>query len=226
MTSDTTIKALLETFQECTTRGENATLILETRNGVQFATLKVKLPVSPTSRTPAKTRVGSTATKRKSPSTLKRDRERLENYVKNKSLQESWGPTTSTPTINKNPQVSQPVQASCSLVMEMPNEVSCDAANLQEVIDKENNDDGVDEGEKKFSWNEENTQKIMDMFENKGGLFSSKFSFTLPVTLECFNKHENLEQNDPEDQDNNDNMDDVKIWAIKQKQSCKPTDFN
>ena len=36
------------------------------------------------------------------------------------------------------------------------------------------------------------------------------------------NKHENVAQNDNEDHENDDNMDDAKIWAINQKQSYKP----
>ena len=129
MKINSTITALLETFQEFTTRGEKATLFLETRNGVEFATLQVKLPASHTTRTPAGTNLGSSAKKRKSPSTLKRDRERLVNY-RNKSLQDSWGLKTSTPSI-KATLVSQPLPASCSSVVETLNEVGCDTAKSQ-----------------------------------------------------------------------------------------------
>ena len=81
MIGNDTITALLETFQGCKERGEKATLFLETRNGVQFATFKVKLPVS--HRT-VKTSLESA--KKKSPSTVKRDKERLEKFNQRKKL--------------------------------------------------------------------------------------------------------------------------------------------
>ena len=104
------------------------------------------------------------------------------------------------------------MQASCS-VLETPNEASCDVAKLEE---KENKDDG----DKKFSWTEEDTKKFLDMFK------PSDYDWKSHVWDWDKKEHKNLEQNDPEDQENNDNMDDVKIWAINQKQSCNPADFN
>ena len=61
------IGILLETFQELTRKGNQATLFLEARNGKQFGTLKVKsYPVKP--EEPSKWRKN----KRKSPSTVRR----------------------------------------------------------------------------------------------------------------------------------------------------------
>ena len=95
MIGNDTITALLETFQESKERGEQATLILETRNGVQFATFKVKLPDS--HRT-VKTSLESA--RKKSPSTVKRDKERLEKFNQRKTLFHGNGSfrATSTPS--------------------------------------------------------------------------------------------------------------------------------
>ena len=98
MTGENTITTLLRIFQECKKRGEKASLFLETKNGEEFATFRVNLSASHTVRTPEKPSFGTTA-KRKSPSTLKRDRKRLENY-RTKSLEKSCDPVkTSTPVM-------------------------------------------------------------------------------------------------------------------------------
>ena len=95
MIGNDTITALLEGFQESKERGEQAMLFLETRNGVQFATLKVKLPDS---HKTVKTSLESA--KKKSPSTVKRDKERLEKFNQRKKLfQENCSfRVTSTPS--------------------------------------------------------------------------------------------------------------------------------
>ena len=99
MTGDNTINVLLEAFQECRRRGDWATLFLETKNGNEFATLKVKMPASHTSTKLGNTFHGSAA-KRKSPSAVRRDRERMEKFVVGKRLQETWPPEkSSTPSI-------------------------------------------------------------------------------------------------------------------------------
>ena len=76
-------------------------LFLETRNGNAFATLQLKLPASRTSS--SKPSLGKTtpgSTRKKSPSTLKRDRERLENFVKKKSFLETWCPNAASTPVN------------------------------------------------------------------------------------------------------------------------------
>ena len=98
MTGDNTINVLLEAFQECRRRGDWATLFLETKNGNEFATLKVKMPASHTSTKLGNTFHGSAA-KRKSPSAVRRDRERMEKFVVGKRLQENRHPEKlSTPS--------------------------------------------------------------------------------------------------------------------------------
>ena len=129
MTTD--ITALLETFHGFTTRGEKAKLFLETKNGVEVATLRVKLPASNAEQT-ENSFLGSAKkkwVKKKSPSTIKRDRERLASYTnKKKSLLESWGPSgTSTPAI-KPP---APFTESCRFIMEKPIEGSCENESME-----------------------------------------------------------------------------------------------
>ena len=90
-----TINRLVETFQESAARGEQARLFLETRNGHQFATFSVRAPVAKPGT--FQTNISRT---RKSPSTVRRDKNRMKSYLQRKLLQESWSPTkcpTSTP---------------------------------------------------------------------------------------------------------------------------------
>ena len=86
-----TFNRLLEVFQECTRLGEEAGLFLETRNGLVSANLSVKLPVP---------RPGNSSTfiqaKKKTPSTLRRDRERKFLHRKTNSTFSA----TSTPNQN------------------------------------------------------------------------------------------------------------------------------
>ena len=105
MSSDD-IKLMLETFQKFTRRGNEASLFLETRNGEQFETLRVKMK---TSKSEAENtwRMG----KRKSPSTVRRDKQRLETFLQRKTLQESLGRSPSaTSTPNNRPGLSSPCQ--------------------------------------------------------------------------------------------------------------------
>ena len=91
MDGDNAINKLLLTFQEFTKRGDTASLFLETRDGLQYGTLRVKLPVSKEPGTPdtksykqARARVSKS--KSKSPSTLRRDKERLAGYKMRKTI--------------------------------------------------------------------------------------------------------------------------------------------
>ena len=78
---ESTVNKLLEAFQECTSRGDQAKLFLETRNGMVFVNFAVnlRLPVS---------RPGNCSTfnkkKKKTPSTLRRDQERMEKFWQRK----------------------------------------------------------------------------------------------------------------------------------------------
>ena len=115
---------LLDAFQECKQRGDWATLFLETKNGEDFATLKVKM-AGPQTR-PGQTSFGSSP-KKKSPSTLRRDRARLEKFMKERRIQETWVPkTTSTPSAKFQamdfPALENKSVDDCNTVSEMPSE--------------------------------------------------------------------------------------------------------
>ena len=142
MNRDNTITALLETFQECKKRGERATLFLETRNGDEFATLRVKLP-----RTSGKASLGSA--KKKSPSSVKRDTARLEKYQKEKKFQETWKPKeTSTPM----KEIALPGLA-CSIVESIP------PVEKQQDLEK---DESIEKETKQSDQNRESKEQLKD----------------------------------------------------------------
>ena len=109
-----TITRLLKTFQECVENGEQARLFLETRNGEQFANLSVKVPVVKPGTFQTNT---SRSRNRKSPSSIRRDQNRLKTYLQRKTFQETWSPgKTSTPA----KEVSQPDLACSSQSVKTP----------------------------------------------------------------------------------------------------------
>ena len=92
------INLLLETFREYARRGDQARLFLESRNGQQFGTLTVRiLGVTPGPTSPLGTH------RRKSPSTVRRNQERLRNFLKKKSSQDSLGSSSVTSTSTGTP---------------------------------------------------------------------------------------------------------------------------
>ena len=117
---------LLDAFQECKQRGDWATLFLETKNGEEFATLKVKLSSPQTRRAQGQTSFGSSP-KKKTPSTLRRDRARLEKFMKERRIQETWVPKTTTTPSTKSlamdfPALENKSVDDCNMVSEMPSE--------------------------------------------------------------------------------------------------------
>ena len=208
MIGDIAINNLLEAFHGCKRRGENATLFLETRNGNAFATLQLKLPASRTSSSKAslgKTTSGST--RKKSPSTLKRDRERLENFVKKKSFQETWCPNlASTPAMKTQTQETQVFSSSQgshaldnkSTVMDGDN-----VEKFEESVVKMPNKNGVniEEAGNQLDWEMilENNKKINELLH----------SLHSDVTGNNKNKEIDL----------SDNLEEAKLWAKNQKQS-------
>ena len=135
----TTINMLLEAFQECKRRGEHAKLFLETRNGTVFTNFSAKIPVS---------RPGTTSTlqKKKTPSSLRRDQERMAKFLmKKKKSRGSF--STSTPKASN--QISS---TSSNQAMEMTSEadsVSCETAGLDTRAGEQNGDDTETTKEKK-----------------------------------------------------------------------------
>ena len=101
-----TMNKLFETFQECVARGEKASLFLETRNGSQHANFSVKLPVCKPGKVTPRPKTS------KSPSTVRRDQQRLDTFMQRKRSRESWSPPAATSTPAK--EESLPDFASCS----------------------------------------------------------------------------------------------------------------
>ena len=126
---------------QCRERGEQATLFLETRDGGEFATLRVNLPGSHRSHSAGKTVLGSTKNKtpNKSPSTLKRDRERLINFIK-KKRQESWSDNKTSTPLTKIQSLPEPVHS-------QPGTPAMDNKASDEAVDKEKRADESDEKE-------------------------------------------------------------------------------
>ena len=93
MTGDNTINVLLETFHQCRQRGDWATLSLETRNGEEYATFKIKVPSASANGSPG-ANIFRPAAKKKSPSRVQRDKKRLETFMTGKRVQESLSPKT------------------------------------------------------------------------------------------------------------------------------------
>ena len=207
MTGENTITTLLGIFQECKKRGEKASLFLETKNGEEFATFRVNLSASHTVRTPEKPSFGTTA-KRKSPSTLKRDRKRLENY-RTKSLEKSCDPvktSTSTPVMK----FQQNLETS-AVAMDFGTPILDSRA---EENDKTTNDDNAkqdDENEKNSS--EVNWEEIDKIIEKSIAKYNTPLRQMMNDTIEIMNSMKE------KDEENEDNFEDAKKWAMKQKLS-------
>ena len=194
MTGNNVITALLETFQEIKKRGEQATLFLETRNGDKFATLSVKLPAGDKPGTLRKTSLGSS--KKKSPSTLKRDKERLEKFVLKKTTKETWNPDASSTSNKSQGMVTQALEDEPkNILSDNDQENKVEDTIPKDVLSKE-------DGE----W----ISNILDKSLDKTPL-------------------ENMDQREKTDEkanENDDHMEDAKIWAMKQKQSVKAADLS
>ena len=215
MNSDNTITALLETFQECKKNGKSATLFLETRNGDEFATLSVKLP-----RTPGKTFLGSA--KKKSPSSLKRDKARLEKFRKEKRFQETWSPKeTSTP----KKETAKPGLLCSTHSVEVTPSV--------EKYVKEGRPGQQDEDLEKNEAIEneiEHSKQDRDEREKVGERFfknNDEIETLRKVIMEAYQGTANeidlgrtaIQNDESENEDKTDNIEGAKLWAIRQKQS-------
>ena len=196
-----------ETFQESKERGEQETLILETRNGVQFATFKVKLPDS--HRT-VKTSLESA--RKKSPSTVKRDKERLEKFNQRKKLlQEDCSFKCSIPSSKyEAEQDSNQDMVTPALDNEMVKGAS-------ETVDEEPGDttdfeqDDVEKLENSLSKslkkaNAECDQILKDLMANMVSVKSNMITKS------------DISKSDDKIEEDNDNIEGAKLWAMKQKQ--------
>ena len=224
MIGDNAITALLKTFQGCKRRGEHATLFLETRNGNQVATFRVKAPAKAS-------KPGEVTTPRKkAPSAVRRDQQRLRTFLQKKSLQESLGSpvASSTPasrpgqfssnqdidiqvTIPETPEILEK-ENSASETTPVEQDLDHDAnENDKEKVEEENKDLTKEEVERQLKKviadaNLELDKKLAKMITKQDDL-SNMF---------CENENGNENGNDMDKE--NDNIEDAKQWALCQKQ--------
>ena len=231
-----TITTLLETFQECVGKGEQARLFLETRNGEQFANLSVKVPVVKPGTFQTNM---SRSSNRKSPSTIRRDQNRLKNYLQRKMSNETWNPgKTSTPAKD----LSQPDLACSSQSVEVPTlieESSREETKLEkdEISEKETKENMHDCNNEKKEWDFKNKDFMEDFIEivkesvtrhckesigkTFGEMNKQLQEINKELTVTSDNEQHNLEEVNGDD--NVDNIEEAKLWAVQQKQSCFKT---
>ena len=204
--------------------GEQARLFLETRNGEQFANLSVKMPVVKPGTFQTNM---SRSRNRKSPSSIRRDQNRLKTYLQRKTFQETWSPgKTSTPA----KEASQPDLACSSQSVETPTlnepvqDVSVEGKDLKKdenccEEEEENTDDG-----NKIIDTKDDDKKIEKLpvlsIIDKEFIESCKeiCAKAIKQTFEEINKAPSLQSLEKE-VDNVDSIEEAKLWAVRQKQS-------
>lgn len=237
----------METFQESAARGEQARLFLETRNGLQFATFSVRAPVAKPGT--FQTNISKT---RKSPSTIRRDKNRMKTYLQRKALQESWSPTkcpTSTPVKEAiQPDIAGPSQGEESPTLqtvvgkinnegtEMEKENNVEDASIENIEDDQKKEQGsvsVNNKDLIESLNEAAKKACKEAsVVNNENLIKSLNETAKKACKEAFDKiykdlgiiNKESQQNNPEEEnDSVDNIEDAKLWAVRQKQSFTRT---
>ena len=201
------INLLLETFKECARRGNQATLFLETRNGQQFGTLRLRTPDFKSK--PTSTLRNQQKDRKKSPSTVRRDQQRLRTFLQNKSAQESLGrpSATSTPTINraKTDSSSQVAEKSGTVAKDKPANES--GMEYQETNDETKSDSDTEKAGIQIDWKE--IDKMINRNVTKFNKEANEIFGSL-LSDATGNKQEN---------DLNDNLEEAKVWAKNQKKS-------
>ena len=234
MTGDNTINVLLETFQQCRQRGDWATLSLETRNGDEYATFQLKLPAPRATGTPGTPFSGSRSAKKKSPSRVRRDRQRIETFKKKQSLQQSWNPKTPvTPSIKfqawNSPALDKEENATSS---ETTNDdvpiITSDKTDESEVSQEDVKGKGMFtiDSENREAWMakfKEQCEKAASIGCKEVGTEVKKAMEEISVGTVVKKAMEEIQtENGTEeilDNEENDSFEDVKKWAVNQKQS-------
>ena len=200
MIGNDTIAALLETFQESKERGEQATLILETRNGVQFATFKVKLPDSH-----RRVKTSLESAKKKSPSTVKRDKERLEKFNQRKTLlQEDCSFKCSTPSSKYELQADQDSNQDM-VTPALDNELD-KRASVSETVDEEPGDT--------TDFEQDDMKKIENSLSK---VYAVREQILQDLMANMITKSD-ISKSDDKIEEDNDNIEGAKLWAMNQKQ--------
>ena len=170
---------------------------METKNGNEVATLKVELPARP-----GTTSVG--LARKKSPSTVKRDKARMEKFVQRKTLQETWcPPATSSPSIKTEKHLKQ------DMVIQALDEP--DKSDDGEILNDDNA--SIDENVKERLL--KNNESVFSIVKEINDRMLKKTDLQTIGTKGNKNEEGNLQSND----DDTDNIEDAKLWALSQKQN-------
>ena len=152
--------------------------------------------------------------RRKSPSTLRRDKERQKEFLLRKDLSRSWQPTT---TATSTPAFKNQNQSDGDNVLEEEKETE----NSLEYQDESENDNVLE----KHSHKEDKERGLVKRLSKEDKeWFENMLDRTIDKNMDKHG-HGQIEilpnETKEEDHDNNDNMEEVKLWAMKQKQSFK-----
>ena len=219
------INLLLETFREFTSRGDHATLFLEARDGKQFGTLRVKIPDA--GRTPTR-RLG-TSGRKKSPSTVRRNQDRLRRFLARKTSQDSLGSpsssTCSTPTL-KNGLTSSSQVTLDKPVKDVSSEELDKSIEKEALIENQEHNGDDQDAVKKVEQGTLSTETVFGegwwhAIKDKEAWLKDFEKICDRVGKQFVLKHENdnVDNNGENDMDNDDdNIEDVKKWALMQKQ--------
>ena len=215
-----TVNRLVETYHECVASGEKASLFLETRNGLQFANLSVQVPVV---KPGTSQKNMQRSRNRKSPSKVRRNQKRLKMFLQRKTFENTWSPGESSIPV-KEP--SQPDLACCTQSGESS---TLDEQKIVNIVNSEENDLENDGNSEKENTNDQNEDKkkerLISIFSSIAFLksFESNCKAICEESFGEMNKElkgENKTNNHEEEYDNVDNIEDAKLWAMRQKQSC------
>ena len=199
LAGDITINVLLETFQQCRQRGEWATLSLETRNGEEYATFKIKVPSASANKSPG-ANIFRPAAKKKSRV------KRLETFMTGKRVQErqeSLSPKTPVTPSTKFQAWNTPA---------LDKEENTTFSETTSETSK-----NVETPEARGEDEKENVMTINPLFRIENWEAVAKH-YTLKLMESQNNKHiEDIEER--LDNEDNDSLEDVTNWAVRQKQS-------
>ena len=213
--NDDTVTKLLEAFQECRKRGDQARLFLETRNGRVFANLAVEMPASHPVLRPVKT---------KTPSSRRRDRKRMENFLQRRKYQQTF--STSTPEKSNQPLITSSI--SDVEPSSITDTTSCEIPQLDSRAGNRDQDpEETTPAEEKPNFLDE-LLKNKEMFEDFKKALHEGISQAIPKAIKEIPKAMKTSMNEIQFENNSvtenriddeDNIEDAKMWAISQKQS-------
>ena len=217
--SSSAFYSILEIYQKCRTNGDWAKLYLETQDGKEFFTISI----CPSAGNSA-VRAGEEKIKKKKPSQIRRDRLRRAAFLERRYQEAAVTPaTTTTPCMEATKARTDKVEdegVETTRVEEVTNvtgktsstEATCTAAMENTSSDEKPAADAVGLSQEDIEiW-----RKLIKESVEQGNLLTKK-------ALESWIKPDQHEQ-DSKDNENG-NFEDVKLWALQQKQSFNNSDI-